>query len=109
MAENYGLVYGPIFRIKSVAAVLTPRGGDPFDIKALDDTEGAEVEGAETLMPVARVRFADLASQGVDTTDLDDGTITLNGRDWVIERCREEPTPSGQAYGMVMLVLSRAQ
>jgi hypothetical protein len=106
MAENYAsLVYGPIFRIKAVPAQLTPRGGSPIDIKALDDTAGVEVEGAETLLPVVHVRYADLAANSIATTDLDDGAIAINGRTWSINRAREEPTPSGLAQGMVMLVL----
>lgn len=107
MAENFDLVYGPIFRLQSVPATLTPRGAVAgVDMKALDDTAGVLIEDAETLLPVARIRARDLDAAGFTTEDLDRGTIALNGRTWRIERAGDEPTPAGRAPGMIMLVLS---
>src|SRR4051812_34729680 len=108
MPINYDLVYKPIFRLQAVEAILAPRVGAAIAILALDDTEGIELEGAETLVPVVRVRYADLAAAAIAIEDLDKGTITLNGRAWEIDSAGEAQTPSGLAQGMVMLKLTRA-
>jgi hypothetical protein len=112
MPTNYaGLVYGPIFRTQAVAAHLIPRIGATVDVLALDDTGGVEIEDAETLRPVARVRYADLAAAAIAIENLDKGTITLTNPItldtviWRIDAARIEPTPSGRGQGMVMLIL----
>lgn len=106
MPINYAaLCYGPVFAMQAVTGVLAPFGGGPHDIATLDDTAGVEVEGAETLLPVAHVLFSDLAARNIAPDTLDDGTIAINGRTWRIDSHRLEPSPSGQAQGMVMLLL----
>lgn len=112
MPTNYGgLVYGPIFTLQAVMAHLAPRIGAECDILALDDTAGVEIEDAEVLLPVARVRYADLAARSIAIENLDEGTIaladpvTLDVITWKITAARIEPTPSGRSQGMVMLQL----
>lgn len=105
MPTNFKVLYGPIFRLRGVSAHLVPRIGVAGDLLALDDTSGVEVEGAETLMPVARVRYQDLVDLTMTPEDLDGGTITLNGRTWKIDAVRDEPTASGLNQGLAMLVL----
>lgn len=114
MATNYsGLLYGPIFRIQSVAAHLAPRVGTAIDLRALDDTAGIEIEGAEVLLPVIRVRAADLAAAAITIDNLDKGTIALTDpvtaevTTWKIDAARVEPTPSGRSQGLIMLMLER--
>lgn len=105
MPTNYEVVYGPIFRMQAVEALLVPRVGLPTLILVLDDTAGVEIEDAETILPVVRLRYADLVANGLTIDGLDKGTVTVDGAEYEITAAREEKTPSGRAQGLVRLTL----
>lgn len=108
MPQNYGVVYGPIFRLQAVEALLVPRVGVPTAILVLDDTAGVLVEDAETILPVVRLRYADLEAAGITIDGLDKGTVTVDEVEYEITAAREEKTPSGRSQGLVRLTLEAA-
>lgn len=101
------MVYGPLYDVLGVPAVLTPNGGIATDVSAIDKTRGAEITDLNidvmSVRPVAALRASELAAEGVALDDLDDGTITLNGTTWTIDAHLEKPSISGD--GEVWLIL----
>lgn len=102
-------VFDPVFDAFGVVASLQPYGGEASAITAQDRTKGVELTDNAleivTVRPVASVRRADLDQLGIALSDLDRGSITLNGRTWGISAHQERPTPFGFSDGTVWLIL----
>ncbi len=106
--DYQAILYGPIYRVFGVTATIQLEGGDPFDIVAIDNTDGVAVGNSvdvQTVLPAAVVLMPDLAAQGVAPGELDDGLITLNGKTWTIDAHRARPSPNGEADGELYLIL----
>ena len=101
-------LYGPVYGLLGVPALLRLASGAAFAVTALDKTAGVAVGGAvdvQTVVPVAVVRVTELAAKGVTPAQIDDGQITLNGVTWEIEAHKPAPSPNGEADGEVYLLL----
>ena len=101
-------LYGPVYDVLGVPALLRLAGGAAFAVTSLDKTAGVAVGGAvdvQTVVPAAVVRVTELAAKGVTPAQVDDGQITLNGVTWVIEAHKPAPSPNGEADGEVYLLL----
>jgi hypothetical protein len=89
-------------------AVLELGAGTFEDLRAIDRTAGVTLGGAvevETERPEASVIARDLSERGILPSQLDGGSITLNGRSWTIESHRVESTTGGPSDGEVILIL----
>ena len=101
------LLYSRSFNAFGVPATLTPRSGDPIELTAIDRTAGIEVTdhsiGINTLRPAAEVQRASLGATPL--SQLDGGTILINGATWTVTSIMEKPTPFGATDGLVVLLL----
>jgi hypothetical protein len=103
------LLLNPIYDVLGVSASLTPNGIDAVavTITALDKTAGVDVSAefeVTAIRPAASVRLVDLAALGVTATDLDGGSISLNGSSWRIDMHHKVPTPDGSGEMMLYLM-----
>lgn len=99
----------------SGSAILTPKGGSPVTINAIDLTDGTEITDQRnpmllTVRPTATVRGSDLAANSITPAQLDGGTITLNfgtpgAETWRIESHDLLPMGAGDLSGEVRLIL----
>lgn len=106
-----GIVLGPAYLALGRDATLTVAGVD-YPVRVIYRSSGAGVGGdlaIETLVPLAAVRAADLASANLLATDLDDATLTLGEDDWRITSVRPLPSPGGEGDGEYLLLLERAR
>ncbi len=110
---DYGaLLYDPIYAVLGVSVLLSPVEGEPgILVTAIDKTSGIEVAGGGafdviTIKPAAAVRMRELATLGVALVDLDDSTLSLNGRLWRVRSHMLKPSPNGELEGEVFLILS---
>ncbi len=92
-----------------VAATIASSGGQSGAILALDKTAGISIPDArtqiDTVRPVALVRARELEALGITVSDLPEGTLAINGATWRIKDYRPEPSPYGEADGLIMLIL----
>lgn len=103
-------VLNPVFSVFGVTAELIDRNGKAFTVTAIDATKGLELTegtiGVTTVLPVAKVRAAQLAEVGAVLSELDGGALRLNGQRWMIDHIREMPTSFGALDGSVWLILA---
>jgi hypothetical protein len=105
------LLYGPIYGVLGVPAVLTLCGGEPpLALTAIDKTAGVVIgfkdADVETIRPAADVRAADLA--GIDFSHLRNASLTMNGKDWTVANHAYIPAPTGEANGEIRLILEES-
>jgi hypothetical protein len=108
--DSLSAVYASAMAVDAV--ILPPTSGAPVAVRAMDKTSGvvlATDTDAEyqSVVAVAVVQMTALADAGlVADTDLDGGTITLDGKAWTIKQHRLKPSPEGELRGEVVLILS---
>lgn len=104
------LLYRPIYDRLGVDATLVLNGviypPPGSNLVALDKTEGIEIVmgmgiGLETMKPICEFIIGDLLALGITPNMLDDGSVTLNSRNWKILSHRLNPTTSGTSDGTV--------
>ncbi|RWM32273.1 MAG: hypothetical protein EOR77_21615 [Mesorhizobium sp.] len=106
---HYDAIYNnPMIAVDAVLTVAC--GNPPETIRAIDKTVGQLVnfKGVDvaTIGPSACVRVSELAEKGLAADDVDDGVLTLNGKDWTIISHEAIPAPTGEAGGELRLMLS---
>lgn len=97
----------------AVTAQLQPgdgTGSTGIDVAVIDKTIGIEIggdgdAGLQTIRPAAYVRMATLTANSLDRSDLDNGILTINGKDWRIEAHVLRPSPDGELKGEVCMLL----
>lgn len=106
------LLYGPVYSVLSVTAVLTvSETFGPVDIQIIDKTDGLPAESNDsgieihTVKPACVIRVVDLDALGVDIATIDGGIIAFNGKTWRIESHSRLPSPGGERDGQVALWL----
>jgi len=106
---DWSVHYNTIYAVHGVAAVLTPNSSlGETDVTAIDKTAGVvvgESVDVQTIRPGAMLRMSELASNGIAADELDDGTIELNDKTWLIKAHLLRPSPTGEATGEVLLIL----
>lgn len=105
-------VLAPLYAEFGVPASLVLDTGTYDDLTAIDETAGAALPGpveVESVRPAACLMVRDLADRGIDPGQLDDGTITLNGKTWTIIAHQMRPSTNGEADGEVALKLEGAE
>lgn len=106
------LLYDPIYSVLGVSADLQPGSGEveTVGITVIDKTQGALVTesriGVQSIKPAARVRAAEIISNGLTAANLAGGTIQFNSKTWRIESVQPQPSPKGEADGEILLVLT---
>jgi hypothetical protein len=105
------LLYGPIYSVIGVPAVLTLCGGEPpLTLTAIDKTAGVEVSfnGADvvTIRPAAIVRATELAN--VPLASLRNASLEMNGKTWTVVEHGYVPAPTGEGNGEIRLFLEEA-
>jgi hypothetical protein len=104
------LLLEPLYRAFGVGAQLE-LGAELYQLRVIDQTAGVAVEWREgdgalqTLKPAASVRASELAANGLAAEALRGGTITINGRDWLVHATQSRPTHNGAADGEVLMFL----
>ncbi|MCW2854366.1 MAG: hypothetical protein JWM84_4030 [Nocardioides sp.] len=112
MVDFSSLLYGPVYATLGAPALLTLVEGEPgILVTAIDKTSGVEVAGGGsfdvlTIKPAAAVRSRELAALGVALADLDESTLSLNGREWRVRSHMLKPSPQGELAGEVYLILA---
>lgn len=112
MIDFNAATFAPVFALYGVTATLTPNHiGGPFPFPVIDRTRGMVVEldggAVETYEAAALARMDDLTNAGVYVaSDLDGGTLSMNGEDWTVIAHRRLPTPEGRANGLLLIVLA---
>ena len=106
--DNFNdLLYSRSFSVFGVPTVLTTRPGVVIELTGIDKTAGVEITdnaiGLQVVRPAVDVRRSALGATPL--TDLDGGTILINGTTWVISSFMEKPTPFGATDGLVVLLL----
>ncbi len=105
-------LYDPIYAAVGVAASITPlESGIPVSgLTALDKTAGVAVTlgniEAQSVLPAAIFRMAELIENELSEQDLDGGTVTFNGKTWKIKSHQLKPSPYGEMDGEVYLFLA---
>ena len=99
-----------IYQVLATDAVVTPNGGRPKDMRAIDKTAGVQVGGDDSVSvysiePGCFLRSDELAANRIQRSDLDGGTIELNGTLWSIITAAPRPGMLGEATGEVRLIL----
>jgi hypothetical protein len=109
MPDWTGELLRPLYAEFGVPAVLRLDTGTFDDMAAMDMTAGATLDGGgvslETVKPLALLIRGDLDERGILLEQLDDGSITLNGKSWTIKAHRMQPSTNGEADGEVALML----
>lgn len=106
------LLYGPIYSVLGVEAVLTMACGDPpMTLTMIDKTAGVATNGGgrfsvevETVAPAAAVQATDLA--GIDLADLRGASLEINGKNWTVRNHMLKPNSNGEGKGEVWLILT---
>lgn len=119
MIDYATLLYGPVYAIQGVPAVLTltDTAGTEVDLTVLDVTSGMAIDGAqggrkrftaevETVEPAAMVRQTELTEKSIALADLDGASIAFNGKTWFIRNHGFRPSPNGEAEGEIALFLT---
>ena len=115
LMDYQAILYDPIYTAQGVDATLNFATGEVFSLVVLDKTVGIDIgDGearAQTIVPAAVVRYAELTSNGIEPKRFtEDGTkITFNSLTWNIESYRLRPSPQGEFEGEVYLLLSEKQ
>lgn len=108
---DYGAtLYGPVWTVFAVAAHVDLGSQGEFDIKVIDKTAGVPVAEAgdasiQRIVPAAAMKATDLVALDVSVADLDDGTLTMNGKDWIMTSHALVPAPTGEERGEVWVYL----
>ena len=109
MTNFADLLYSRSLAVFGVPAILTPATGDAAMITAIDQTAGVEITdhaiGIQVVRPAADVRRADIDAAGILISQIDGGTLEINGTSWGIAGIMEKPTPFGASDGLVTLLL----
>lgn len=93
------------------AVLITADSGSvTATLKAIDKTVGIEVDDSSeatllTIRPAAYMRMAELTANSITRTDLDGGTIAINGKTWLIKAHALRPNPDGELKGEVCVFL----
>jgi hypothetical protein len=110
MSVDYSIMLDPQYTIHGVEAVLTVACGHPAkDVTVLDKSAGialGENVEVQTMKPAACIRVAELAEHDIARADLPGGTIEFNDKVWKIEATMPRVTPTGEATGELLLLLS---
>ena len=95
--------------IAVTATLLVPSsGGAEFSVRLIDKTSGIEIsdqQGLQTIRSAAVLRMSTLEDNSILRTDLDNGTVTINSKDWKIQSHLLKPNPDGELKGEVVLLL----
>lgn len=109
MLDFKALLYDPVYTVLGVPAVLRIWSSGPdLELIAIDKTSGVTIKQAvdvQSVLPGATIRAADLAAAGIELRDVDNATLSLNGRDWRVASLHLSPSPSGELDGEVVLIL----
>jgi hypothetical protein len=109
MIDLAALMYDPIYSAWGVTASLDL--GTPVSVTVIDKTTDAKTGQwleMQTVRPVAAVRAAELLAAGVTFDNLDGGAIAFNAKTYRIESHRPRPSPAGEAFGEVYLILTES-
>ena len=105
------LLYGPIFELTGVEALLHRPAGDPVPLLMLDKTTGVPMSegdrGIQTVRPVAVVRANDLVEREIEYGSLRRSRLDLNDVTWRIATYYPKPSPRGERDGEIWLILER--
>ncbi len=105
------LLFNPIYGAHGVdGVILSSTGKADQTLTVLDKTSAKDIPynvlTLETVGPAACVRAFELSEKNLDRNDLDEGTLTMNGRAWRIKSVKAKPSPNGETDGEYVLSLS---
>ena len=103
-------LYGPLYSVFGVDAVVRCLYSGTFSVRVIDQTSGVEVSDngnvdVKTIRPAAAVRMQELAEVGLERSDLDDAALEMGGKIWRIKATMPKPAPTGEADGELYLFL----
>ena len=108
MVDFNALLLNPIYAALGVPAVLTLSDSRVFNITVIDKTSGVEVGNnvqVPTILPAAAIRYAEIAALGMNKNDIEGGTLEFNGYTWTISNAKNDPNPSGEKSGELIVML----
>jgi hypothetical protein len=94
----------------AVEATLAPDSSPgAVTVSVIDKTIGIEIVGDNasemTIKPAAYIRMSELTANGLARGDLNEGTLTINGKAWRIKAHALRPSPDGELTGEVCVFL----
>lgn len=108
MIDFTSLLLGPVYAAFGCEAEFVTEDGATVSVTAIDKSSGVAVgteAEVQTIRPAAVVRAADLEAAGVTAEDLNDASLTMNGKTWRVEACQPRPSPNGEGDGEVYAYL----
>jgi len=113
MIDYASLLYGPVFDVLGVEAVLTLdlTDAEPVALTVYDGTSGVEIGDpalVSTIRPVADVRATELAENSLSVAQLRHATLAFNGKSWTVMNHQYTAAPTGEGQGLVRLILEAA-
>jgi hypothetical protein len=113
MFSYSSVLLGPAYRLQGVPVTLTVGATiypapDAPPLRMLDKTAGLSLPGVpqvETIEPAAVARVADIIALGLTLSQLDQTSLNMNEKDWLISSFKPMPSPKGENDGEVYLYL----
>ena len=103
--------YDPVYAVLGVPATMTV-GATVVELTVLDKTRrktqtsgGVEVS---SVGPGVKVRMAELAANGITSSNWDGALLTFNGRSWIVRKGDVLGSPNGEDLGQVWFLLKEA-
>jgi hypothetical protein len=108
------ILFAPLYSVFGVDAQMEI-GSAIYELRVIDRTVGVAIERVDggdgviqSVRPAAAVRAAELANHGIAPETLRGGTLTINGRDWIVHAVQMQPTHRGERDGEVLMFLEAA-
>ena len=105
------MLHGPHYAAWGVVALLQLDTGTYDDLVMIDMTAGVSLPGPidiQTVRPAALVLAGELDDRGILPSQLDGGSLALNGKSWKIIAHQMKPSPNGDLDGEIALLLEKA-
>lgn len=108
------LLLDPLYETLGTDAVIRSVYFDSFPVRAIDKSSGVAVSGSspdsqhpsvQTLLPAAVIMMKSIIDLGINASDIEGGTIEMNGKMWSIKASQPKPSPDGEDAGELYLML----
>jgi len=103
--------YDPVYAVLGVSATMTA-GAIVAELTVLDKTRRKTVTSgnmeASSVGPGVKVRMAELAANGITSSNWDGALLTFNGRNWIVRHGDPLGSPNGEDLGQVWIALKEA-
>jgi len=97
--------YDPVYAELGVPATMTVAGVGAVTLTVLDKTRRKTVTSGNvevnSIGPGVKVRMAELAANGITSSNWDGALLAFNGRNWIVRHGDPLGSPNGEDIGQV--------